>query len=425
MAEKIDSLLVELGLDTDRRSFEQGMSAFNEVRSAALQLTAALGVGFGLNEVTFGFARANDVIGKFADNLGVSEQFVDGLAYALERSGGNATDAFGTIQSLADLMAGIRMGDTSALEEAARWGFDPNAVLQADSLADAMERIADATAGMDPMARRNVLNALGLGSQAEMTLLGGGSDGIRSYIAEAEKLSPVTRRHAELSAELNDETLRLSRAFRGLRDEISLRVIPGMVDFLQLMTRIVTGEEGESAEQFQQRFGGDDTDSLGRVANFVRSVIGSDDAPATLPRASLEGGPARPGASTPWSDLARPGIDQGADTWIPDVWPETLDSIQQMLEQDIPGGIGGDLSPEELNYQPSPSELIPPGNRSELREGNLRLMREHFPERYQGSNQTHNWYITGTNAREIGEEVNRVLAQHASQAARDWQEPYA
>ncbi|WP_159552786.1 hypothetical protein [Billgrantia tianxiuensis] len=52
-------------------------------------------------------------------------------------------------------------------------------------------------------------------------------------------------------------------------------------------------------------------------------------------------------------------------------------------------------------------------------------MRDQFPEQYQGNSQTHNWYITGTNAREIGEEVNRVLAQHASQAARDWQEPYA
>ncbi|MCE8034620.1 transglycosylase SLT domain-containing protein [Halomonas sp. MCCC 1A11057] len=501
MSEKIDSLLVELGLETDARSFRQAEGLFNNLRSAALKLGATVGGVATAHQMTYGFARANDVVGKFADNLGVSVELVDGLGHALQRSGGNATDAFRTIQSLTDLMAGIRMGDTAALEEAARWGFDPSAVLEATSMADALERIADATAGMSPMARQNVLNALGLGSQAEMTLLAGGSQAIRDYMAEAEQLAPMTRRHAELSAELNDETLRLRRAFKGLTDEISLRTIPRLIDATQLMTRMVSREEGESVEQFRERFGGEETDSTGRIANFIRMLIRSDDAPKLLPRgrdtsstvspevmealARVESGGRHRDASgnltqSPAGALGRyqimpatgmspgfgvaplrndseaehrrfaeeylsallhqfdgdmekalaaynwgPGnVMQHGDDWRHHAPDETLQYVPKVLDE-LRRMPHGDLMPDELAYQPSPDELIPPGNRSELREGNLRLMRDQFPEQYQGNSQTHNWYITGTNAREIGEEVNRVLAQHASQAARDWQEPYA
>lgn len=497
MSEKIDSLLVELGLDTDAQSFRRAEGMFNNLRSAAIQFGAAVGGVAGMHQMTYGFARSNDVVGKFADNLGVSVELVDGLGHALQRSGGNATDAFSTVQSLTDLMAGIRMGDTAALEEAARWGFDPNAVLEATSMADALERIADATAGMSPMARQNVLNALGLGSQAEMTLLAGGSQALRDYMAEAEQLAPMTRRHVELAAELNDETLRLRRAFKGLTDEVSLRTLPRMIDFTQLMTRMVAGEEGESTEEFQRRYGGDEAGSTGRIANFIRMLIGSDDA---LPRgrntsstispevmealAMVESGGQHRDASgnltqSPAGALGRyqimpatgtspgfgvaplrndseaehrrfaeeylsallnqfdgdmdkalaaynwgPGnVQQHGDDWRRHAPDETLQYVPKVMDE-LRRMSSGDLMPDELAYQPSRDELIPQGNSSELRAGNLRHMRDQFPENYQG-NVTHHWNITGTNAREIGEEVNRVLSQHASQAARDWQEPYA
>lgn len=452
MAERIQELFVELGLENDAKSFREAEGLFNSLRSSALQMGAALGGGLSLQQLTFGFAQSKDEMARFADQMGVSIQLVDEMGYAAQRSGGRAQDAFGIIQQMNDLMDGVTEGDIPGLNDAAFWGLHPTAITEAQDVADLIERIADQTAAMDNRARRNALQSLGLGSIAEHSLFTAGGDAIRGYREEARELSQITGEMVTVSQEFLDEIAKLTRLMGRFTNEISTEILPGLTkaseqfrDFLQsndddIIRFIVDGPEEfgrQKADQFlewlreQHREGVDARgiwdklreDPLGYLMARPEGIP----APGDIIQRSDRGEPDSPQArlrqpsavDMTWSELSRSGIDQGADTWIPDVWPEALDSIQQMLRGGVPGGIGGDfdgLSPDELNYQPSPGELIPQGNRSELREGSRRQMEHHFPEQYQGNVTFHINGVTDPEA--VADAVDRRLNQHATMTAR-------
>lgn len=231
MSEKIDELLVGLGMDIDDRSFQQAQSNFNGVRSAALQFMGAIGSGIGFDALTRQFAASNDQLGKFANTLGVAPELVDSLGYALERSGGQASDAYASIQNMQSLFDDFYRGETGRFDAAAIYGFDPRTILEAENIADAYERLADATQNMGTDQRRRVLQALGLGSTAEITLFEGGSDALRDYFSEAQRLAPMTREMTQVASDFNDEMSRTTRSLKGISDEISLQLLPGLIDF--------------------------------------------------------------------------------------------------------------------------------------------------------------------------------------------------
>lgn len=480
MAERIQELMVELGLESDAKAFREAEGLFNSLRSSALQFGAALGGGLSLQQLTFGFARTKDEMARFAAQAGVSIQLVDELGYAAQRSGGRARDAFSIIQQMNELMDGVTKGDIPGLDDAAFWGMDPRAITEAQDVADLIERIADETARMGDDARRGALGALGLGSIAEHSLFTAGADVIQAYRQEARELSQITGEMVTVSQEFLDEMARMTRLMGRFTNEISTEILPNLTaasqqfraflmnnsaDIITLMTQ---GPEGLGAkygdqarewlsEHLGQMLDGievrgaegpvslrdalqslpsmpqlrpEDVEWLNQLSSILKArpaqmsaldflvggggIGGDDSSPAPRPA---------PAARLPWSDLSRSGIDLGADTWIPDVHPETLDTIQQMLRNEIPGGIGGDLTPEELYYQPSPTELIPQGNRSELREGNRRQLEHHFPEQY-GQVPPAVFNIYGiTEPEAVAAAVDRRLSQHAITAARSFTWP--
>src|SRR5690625_2713412 len=162
MAEVIDSLLVRLGLESDEKDFREASAMFDNVRRSALQFGAVIGAGLGVQNLTFGFARAKDELGKFADTYGTTAQFVDSLGYALDQSGGSARDAFGSIKRIRDLLDDRDWGRISeaAFEVS---GFDPyGALAGVDDVTEAYERLADAISGLSDTDATKALEALGL-----------------------------------------------------------------------------------------------------------------------------------------------------------------------------------------------------------------------------------------------------------------------
>src|SRR5690625_5048346 len=109
--EVIDSLLVRLGLETDAKDFREANALFDGVRTKALQFGAVIGAGLGVQNLTFGFAKAKAELGAFADVYGVTAQFVDSLGYAFEQVEGDAGDAFTSIKRVRDLMEATEWGE--------------------------------------------------------------------------------------------------------------------------------------------------------------------------------------------------------------------------------------------------------------------------------------------------------------------------
>ena len=182
MAETIDSLLVELGLDTDKQAFNEAGQIFTGLRSKALLFGAAIGtIGAAAGGVTASFAAEVDRMGKFGEVYDATAQDINRLGFALEKSGGSAEDAFSSIERLRDLQARWRQGEFP--DAAAFFGIDPRVLQSTGDLLRDYERLAQAVQGMGVNQRRNALQALGF-SDAEIKLFGDGIGTMRQYFKE-------------------------------------------------------------------------------------------------------------------------------------------------------------------------------------------------------------------------------------------------
>lgn len=230
MAEQIDELFVKLGLQTDARAFSEAQNQFDGLKSRALQFGAAIGAGFGLNELTFGFAQATDRMAKFAETFSVTPQFVDELGFAFEQIGGTSDDAFSSIQRVADLIEQTEWGEIpiDAFREA---GFDPYLLQGVTDIATAYERISEATQGLDMESARRALGALGF-SNEEIRLFRQGPAGIEAMRADARALADIDQDMIEQAAAFQEATSRLGRALGGVADEISKLFVGDLADTL-------------------------------------------------------------------------------------------------------------------------------------------------------------------------------------------------
>jgi hypothetical protein len=251
MPATIDSLLVKLGLDNDKKSFQEGINLFNLVKSRALLFGAAIGATAGvLGRMTYKFAESKDKLGKFSDVMSVSPQLVDSLGHALKKNGGSADDAFSSINKVADLIEQTQWGEIP--EDAFKIaGLDPYLLRGVTDIAQAYERLADATKDVSPEARRRFFKSLGF-DQAEITLFAGGADKMRDYFAESEKLAPVTREMIDNATALKDATTELTKAVSGITDQISKELAPGMTLFFQTMTELLSANRDKISEQIAE-----------------------------------------------------------------------------------------------------------------------------------------------------------------------------
>ncbi|QTP55424.1 hypothetical protein HNO51_12475 [Billgrantia sulfidoxydans] len=502
----IDSLMVELGLDSDVQSFRQAETMFNGVRSAALQFAAAVGGGFGMQQLTMGFAQHYDQLGRYTNRLDVSAEYASNLAYVLDQVGGNAIDAQGALETMTGWLDDLKQGKgTDVLVALQMHGIDSSVIMGAQDAADAVERLSMATAGMDTQRLRSMLSSLGMGSL--FNLFDAGPETFQSLMQDAQRLRPVTQNMIQTAQDFNSSLGKLSHSIGGVSDEISERILPDLSEALDRFAETLADNREQFGEGFEEALpyikataagigvlvaaeaGRKGLGMMGGAVGTGTTLVGAagigglmsmwnwtaedvneafgidlpdwlftpieDLVPDNLPRPELRG-PNTGALNLPqlrrerqpsavelepefqlrqpsavdaaWSDLMRSGIDRGADTWIPDLHPETLDTIQQMQRGGVPGGIGGDELQRGLNMdaldairERQERGTFTPEDREYLRQ----QMRESFPERYQGS-QTNHFHINGaTDPEAVAAAVDRRLSTHATQAARDWQEPYA
>lgn len=220
MAEQIDDLFVRLGLEKDDKQFKDAERSFDSLKTSALQFGAVIGAGFGLNELTFGFARTINEANKLSEvfeGLQVTPQFVSQLEGAFRLIDEDASEAAATIQSMADLIEGTDWGEIS--DQAFARGFDPSAILGARNMAEAMGALNDQIRAMDdPEQARRLASALGL-SDAQFRLFR--QTNIGGQMAEASRLRPLTAGQSGAASEFQEGFNRLSLSVEGLSRSIS------------------------------------------------------------------------------------------------------------------------------------------------------------------------------------------------------------
>ncbi|GEK72942.1 MULTISPECIES: lytic transglycosylase domain-containing protein [Halomonas] len=242
MAERIDELLVGLGLDVQEESFNRGVGAFNSVRQAAISMGAVIGGSAVLGGVTK-FAQELDKLGRTADRLNVGVSGMQQLGFTYESIGGNAQQAVSDIEALQgaiDDMAANPSGDSFAMLSA--MGVDVNEVLEQrdaiGSLVNMLGQLEDAS----PQQRRIALESLGL-SDTTVSLAREGDEFVQRQMAFAAKNAELTEEMTGQAREFVRELAELNETAGDLYRVIAQDMMGTLKPMLELLTRWA-GEDG-------------------------------------------------------------------------------------------------------------------------------------------------------------------------------------
>lgn len=227
----LESFMIGLGLKVDEKSFRGGQRAFDELTNSALQFGAVLAGKLGLQKVVTDFADAGTKLENFNKLTGVSVENVQKLDYALRKQGGAAGDAFNSIKNIQNLMASPLTGNVGWMGEAAKFGFDPNILLNAKSTEDAVDGIADSFEKMNTIHRQGVGHALGL-TESEVRLYSLGSEKLREYRKEAEGIGILNKTQTGQAKELNQAMSDFDATISSIANRMGSDLTPAVTELV-------------------------------------------------------------------------------------------------------------------------------------------------------------------------------------------------
>lgn len=254
MAEIIDSLLVSLGLETDKKSFDKANAAINSVKSGFLQLTAAAGVGFGFKAITSDLAKSTVEMDRLSRTTGFAVKQIGGLRFALRSLGQDPEAANGIVQKIPALQQMAKQGD---LGSKAYWNgvFNPTEFANKSGM-DAFRYLVEAYGRMDHEQQRTLRNGIGAGDNDPLTrLMELGSKGLDDVLKSFELVyQPLDPKLIESSIKFNRELAKLSTSFENLQAQIGGPLLDEVSNFLNLTSRAISGDAyGESLKYTEKK----------------------------------------------------------------------------------------------------------------------------------------------------------------------------
>lgn len=255
MATVIDSLLIELGLDTSKFNQEQKKSVqelrkfdeqaqktskntqqgakdigegFAKSRDALISLGVAL-VGFkGFTNFVQTMTAGNAALGRNANLLGLSARELDAWGGVLGTVGGNLDSFQSSLQNMESGLANIKLGDSAILTPLARLGalgavdLNKNTV-DIYKLADAIKKVAD----QDKQLALSLSSQMGISKEMFM-VLSQGSEQVRRLYGEQYQLSGVNEKNTESAAKLQAEWAKVKQAFSGASNQVMDNLYPAL-----------------------------------------------------------------------------------------------------------------------------------------------------------------------------------------------------
>lgn len=244
MATVIDALVVTLGLDAKgfkkgteetekslkatasasvrfakemEASGKQAAQVFSAIKMEALGLIGVLSGTAGLGAVAFNASKAMADLGRQAAAMNMPVDQLDAFGKAVARAGGDSATARGQLQSLADFMAESKMhgGNAEKLGYFAAIGADP----WRDTPLDVMMKAADYAKTHDLLTAKTQLGKIGLGDDAMLNILKGGSAGLRSGMNESRRIGVITPEMSKNAAELQKAFVGLGQALGFAKDK--------------------------------------------------------------------------------------------------------------------------------------------------------------------------------------------------------------
>lgn len=228
----LESFLIALGLKVDKKSFEAGENAFSGITKSALQLGAVLASKLAIDKMVGDFKNAGTELNNFNKLTGLSAQNVQSLGQALKAQGGNASDAFSAMLKIQDLMASPRTGNVGWFGDVAKLGLNPDAIIGAQSTAEALVNIAGEFEHMDELNQRLAGNALGLDDSTVRLLMRGRAE-VEKQLDSRGKLAVMTQQQIDDAARLTKASSELDLVFTDIGNTIAGELAPAFSDMAE------------------------------------------------------------------------------------------------------------------------------------------------------------------------------------------------
>lgn len=262
----LEQFLIGLGLQVDKKSFDNGSAAFDGIAKSALQLGGVLATKLGIQKVVGDFTNAGVALDNFNKLNGSSVENVQRLGYALKQQGGNAQDAFSMIKNIQNLMASPLTGNTGWMGEAARFGLDPRTITEAASTKDAILNVADAFEKMNQVQQVQAGKALGW-DDAQIRLAQSGREEIEKTFAQADKYNLLTEKQTRDGQRLSAAMIDLDKVFESMGNTIAGELTPAFAE----MVENFNGFYADNKEMIDSGL----KDFFGGVADNIELVTGA------------------------------------------------------------------------------------------------------------------------------------------------------
>ena len=255
MATVIDELIVSLGFDTTKlekgsrqaddalkktkdsavrhsKDIEAGnrtvAQSFDKVRDEALGFFAALLGARGIKEFITQINDANASLGRFSANVGASPQLVSEWGMAVERMGGSADDAQGSINSMAKALYDLHTQGGNIPLQIRRLSALSNVNIDTEhGLPKFMNDIAAAAQKLsktDLPQTHFLLQGAGIDDNTANTMIKYGA-GIEAYLKSLEKYAPSPAA-IKAAQDLNSSFAGTKQAVKSLGSDISADLDP-------------------------------------------------------------------------------------------------------------------------------------------------------------------------------------------------------
>ena len=256
MATVIDSLLIELGLDTSKfdanqkksveelrkfddqaqktsKNTQQGAKNIGDGFEKARNALISLGVAFigikGFTSLVQQTTVTNAGLARTAELFRMSAREVDAWGGVLKSVGGNAQDFQSSFQAIQSGAAAVQFGNTAILETLGKlqaldaYDYDKKSV-DIYKLADAIKRFSDANGEQAALIQAE---AMGINRNFFM-ILKQGSEVMHKLYGESDKLSGVTEQNTLKAQKLQEQWGRVEQALSGAGNQIMDQMYPAL-----------------------------------------------------------------------------------------------------------------------------------------------------------------------------------------------------
>lgn len=286
MAKVIDELLIGVSVDANEKEFNEVQSGFDQIKSSALSLGAALAGGLSIDAImgkTNELAAEWDELAKTTQAYEVDPILLQNLQHMSESLGGAKEDALGLLLNLRATQQGLQIGNLGYLEELTKiTGRDVISLFQTGDEEDILKNMIALFSDMSTSQRQAAFDVMGF-TTGTRKLMMEGVDGYNSLIERSEYLGNITKENTTRAENLQQAYTDAAKASDAAWQDFYGNLMEGSTKSLNYITDklVELRKSQEGTEGFfnaYQEAGGDLFRSVfGDIYSGVMDRIGPDD----------------------------------------------------------------------------------------------------------------------------------------------------